>query len=560
MYIRTTQRKNKDGSVIRYVQLAHNFRDEKTGHAKAKVLYSFGREDQVDKDSLRRLVASIEKFLGPEEALRRMESAELKMKFEESRPLGGVWALEQLWSELGIGKVINRHLEDRGFQIPVERAIFAMVANRALAPMSKLAVEEWVAKDVPVTDLENLQVHHLYRSLDALIEMEEELQKEVFFAVSDLLNLEVDLLFFDTTSTYFEIENEDVDDDEEGDYLLRRRGHSKDSRPDLAQVVIGLAVTKEGIPVRVWTWPGNTADVTRISEVKKDLIGWKLGRVITVVDRGFMSESNLKELQRTGGHYIVGEKMRSGKPEVEEALARAGRFQPVRHNVEVKEVIVGDGEARKRYVVVRNPQQRERDEKIREAMVKTLEAEIAGLKQLDNGGHGKAVCRLMSHKTYGRYLKLKKDGLPRIDRAKLKAESRTDGKYLLLTSDDTLSAEDVALGYKQLLEVEDAFRTLKQTLELRPVYHRLSRRIRSHVNICWLALLLIRVAEVRTEQALGELVTWDKMRTELDRMHLGRFSLDGGILRQRTEMTNQQARLFKAIGVEEPPPFFQITA
>ena len=168
MYIRTTQRKNKDGSVIRYVQLAHNFRDEKTGHAKAKVLYSFGREEQVDKDSLRRLVASIEKFLGPEEALRRMESAEMKMKFEESRPLGGVWALEQLWSELGIGKVINRHLKDRSFQIPVERAIFAMVANRALAPTSKLGVEEWVAKDVPVTDLENLQVHHLYRLIDTL--------------------------------------------------------------------------------------------------------------------------------------------------------------------------------------------------------------------------------------------------------------------------------------------------------------------------------------------------------------------------------------------------------
>lgn len=560
MYIRTTQRKNKDGSVIRYVQLAHNFRDEQTGQARAKVLYSFGREEDVDKDSLKRLVASIARFLGPEEALRQMESDEMKMKFEESRPLGGVWALEQLWTELGIDKVINRHLKDRSFQIPVERAIFAMVANRALAPMSKLAVEEWVAKDVPLKDLDKLQVHQLYRALDALLEMEQELQREVFFAVSDLLNLEVDLLFFDTTSTYFEIENEDLDDPEEQEYVLRRRGHSKDSRPDLAQVVIGLAVTKEGIPVRVWTWPGNTADVTRISEVKKDLIGWKLGRVITVVDRGFMSESNLKELQRTGGHYIIGEKMRSGKPEVEQALARAGRFQPVRHNVEVKEVVVGDGEARKRYVVVRNPQQRARDEKMREAMVKTLEAEIAGLKQLENGGHGKAVCRLMTHQTYGRYLKLKKDGLPHIDRAKLKAESRTDGKYLLLTSDDTLPAEDVALGYKQLLEVEDAFRTLKQTLELRPVYHRLSRRIRSHVNICWLALLLIRVAEVRTEQALGELVTWDKMRTELDRMHLGRFSLDGSILRQRTATTAQQSRLFKAIGVEEPPAFFEITA
>lgn len=391
MYIRTTQRKNKDGSAVRYVQLAHNIRDEKSGQARAQILYSFGREEEVDKVALKRLVASIQKFLGPEEALRQMGSEELKMKFEESRSLGGVWVLEQLWNEIGIGKVIKRHLKDRSYQIPVERAIFAMVANRALDPMSKLAVEEWVAKDVPVTNLDELQVHHLYRSLDALLEMEEELQKEVYMAVSDLLNLEVDLLFFDTTSTYFEIEGEDLDDEEQ-DYFLRRRGHSKDSRPDLAQVVIGLAVTKEGIPVRVWTWPGNTADVTRIAEVKKDLIGWKLGRVVTVLDRGFMSESNLKELQKAGGHYIVGEKMRSGKPEVDEALARAGRFQTVRANVEVKEVIVGDGEARKRYVVVRNPQQQERDEKLREALVKTLEAETAGLKQLEKGHHGKAVC------------------------------------------------------------------------------------------------------------------------------------------------------------------------
>ena len=559
MYIRTTQRKNKDGSAVRYVQLAHNIRDEKSGQARAQILYSFGREEEVDKVALKRLVASIQKFLGPEEALRQMGSEELKMKFEESRSLGGVWVLEQLWNEIGIGKVIKRHLKDRSYQIPVERAIFAMVANRALDPMSKLAVEEWVAKDVPVTNLDELQVHHLYRSLDALLEMEEELQKEVYMAVSDLLNLEVDLLFFDTTSTYFEIEGEDLDDEEQ-DYFLRRRGHSKDSRPDLAQVVIGLAVTKEGIPVRVWTWPGNTADVTRIAEVKKDLIGWKLGRVVTVLDRGFMSESNLKELQKAGGHYIVGEKMRSGKPEVDEALARAGRFQTVRANVEVKEVIVGDGEARKRYVVVRNPQQQERDEKLREALVKTLEAEITGLKQLEKGHHGKAVCRLLSHKTYGRYLKLKKDGLPRIDRAKLKAESRTDGKYLLLTSDDTLSVEDVALGYKQLLEVEDAFRTLKQTLELRPVYHRLSRRIRSHVNICWLALLLIRLAEVRTEQNLGELITWEKIRTDLDRLHLGYFSIDGSTVRRRTEITTQQSRIMKAIGVKEPPPYLNIQA
>nr|WP_277997930.1 IS1634 family transposase [Moorella glycerini] len=164
-------------------------------------------------------------------------------------------------------------------------------------PQSKLAVETWVERDVAIPGLESIAVQQLYRAMDVLMEAGDALQEEVFFSVAHLLNLEVDLLFFDTTSTYFEVEGEDP---EEGDaaYFLRRRGHSKDHRPDLAQIVIGLAVTQEGIPIRCWVWPDNTADVTRIDQVKKDLVGWKLGRVITVLDRGFVSEDNLRTLQR----------------------------------------------------------------------------------------------------------------------------------------------------------------------------------------------------------------------------------------------------------------------
>ncbi len=287
--------------------------------------------------------------------------------------------------------------------------------------------------------------------------MEDKLQEEVFFSVSHLLNLEVDLLFFDTTSTYFEIEREDMPTDPEDEaYVLRRQGYSKDSLPDLAQVVIGLAVTREGIPIRVWTWPGNTADFTRVEQGRVDLIGWKLGRVITVLDRGFTSESeaNLRELQRAGGHYIIGEKMQAGKPMVEEALSRADCYQSVTHNVEVKELVVGDGEARKRYVLVRNPEQQKKDEHERNSLVERLQAELDAIKKLDKSEPSKAVCKLVSHQTFGRYLKLGKGGWPRLDKAKLESEKRLDAKDLLLTSDDTLSAADVALGYKQLLEVE----------------------------------------------------------------------------------------------------------
>lgn len=555
MYVRTVQRTRKDGTSVRYVQLAHNYRDPATGQPKAEILKSLGRDDEVDVDALKRLVRSVERYLSPEDGLQR-QAAEAhgdEVRLLDSRPFGGAWVLQQLWSELGLGRAVEKVAAARAFQMPVERALFAMVANRALAPGSKLAVEEWVREDVALPGLQDVPVHQLYRAMDLIHDAEDEVQREIYYSVADLLNLEVDLLFFDTTSSYFEIEGEDQEGGEDEDYVLRRRGHSKDHRPDLAQVVIGLAVTREGIPIRCWVWPGNAADVARVQEVKRDLIGWRLGRVVTVLDRGFMSEENLRELQRAGGHYIVGERMQSGKEAVEAALARPGRYQKVRDNVEVKEVVVGDGEARIRYIMVRNPQQEARDRQEREQLLERLKAELERLRSPEGGGHGKDACRLLTHTTYGPFLKQGKDGLPRIDRDKVKSLERLDGKYLLRTSDDTLAAADVALGYKQLLEVESAFRSLKQTLQLRPMHHRLSRRIRAHVVICWMALLLVRVAEHRAEIAMKEAPTWDRMRRELDRMHLGTLGGAAGTFQLRSETRPFQAQLFTALKVPEPP-------
>ena len=539
MYIRTTSRKNKDGTTAKYVQLAHNFWDKEAGYPRAKVLYNFGREEYVDKAALKRLVESINRYLGPEEALK---SASGPLPFLSSRPMGGAWVLEKLWSKLGIKAVLEKLLQERKFDTPVERAILAMVANRALAPKSKLATEKWVKDEVYLQALPEVGVQHLYRAMDFLLGAEEPLQKEIFYAVADILNLEVDILYFDTTSTYFEVEAEDA---------FRKKGFSKDKRPDLPQAVIGLAVTREGIPVRCWVWPGHTADMSVVKQVKKDLVGWKLGRVISVLDRGFVSEENVKELQRTGGHYIIGEKLRGNKESVKKALSTAGRYQKVRDNLELKEIIVGDGIARKRYILVRNPLQAKRDKAQREKMLKELETELGELKT-PAGQHGKRACQLLSHPTYSRYLKLLKSGRVKVDRAKVKAEEKHDGKYLLRTSDDTLPPEDVALGYKQLLEVEAAFRTLKSTLDLRPVYHRLEERIRAHVLVCWLALLLIRIAE----RATGD--TWEKMRSELQQLHLGEFGGENGRIWQRTELTNLQQGYLNKLEIKPPPRFLEI--
>lgn len=551
MYIRQTTRRNRDGTKVTYLQLAHNVWDAEKGHARAQILYNFGRADQVDREALGRLVRSICRFLSPEEGL-RVESrldGRWQVEVRRTRSLGGVWFLDQLWRRLGLRDVLVRLLKERRFQAPVERLVFALVANRALAPRSKRAIEDWVAHEVAVEDLEEVSVQQLYRAMDFLLEAARELERDVFFSVADLLSLEVDLLYFDTTSTYFEFEP--VSDECEP---LRRYGHSKDHRPDRPQVVVGLAVTRTGIPVRCWVWPGNTADMSVVEEVKSDLVGWRLGRVITVVDRGMASEENLRALQRAGGHYIAGERMTCGTKAVKEALSRQGRYQKVRDNLEVKEIIVGDGEARRRYVLVRNPEQAQRDRASRERILDELRQELEGLRYLPEGQHTRAVCALRSHPTLGRYLKQDEGGRLIIDRAKVKAEERLDGKYLLRTSDDTLSAEDVALGYKQLVEVEEAFRTLKQTLELRPVYHRLEERIRAHVLLCWLALLLIRVAEHKTGSS------WRRMREALQRMHVADLLTPDGLVTQRTETTPEQKTFFTALGLPEPPRILHIKA
>jgi transposase len=339
--------------------------------------------------------------------------------------------------------------------------------------------------------------------MDLLIEADAEakVQEAVFFACADLLNLEVDLLFFDTTTTYFE-----RDEPEQGEGAFRVFGHSKDHRPDLPQIVIGLAVTREGIPVRCWCWPGNTSDMSVIGEVKDGLRGWRLGRVVTVVDRGFSSDQNLRYLTRAGGHWIAGERMRDGSPDAQAALSRQGRYQTVRDNLRVKEVLVGEGDASKRFIICHNPAEAERERTQREDTVRRLQGELDRIaKQRSKAKsakarevHTRAECALRDHPSLGRYLRQTPSGRLRIDRQKITAEERLDGKFLLSTSDPDLSATDVALGYKNLLEAEHGFRDLKTTLELRPVFHRLEHRIRAHVLLSWLALLLIRVAERQT--------------------------------------------------------------
>ena len=382
------------------------------------------------------------------------------------------------------------------------------------------------------------------------------MEKEIYGQVANLLNLEVDLLFFDTTSTYFERDEPEQDVvDQDGNVIrpaFRVRGHSKDHRPDLPQVVIGMAVTRTGIPIRVWCWPGNSSDQELIRQVKDDLRAWKLSRVVWVADRGFQSEENRRYMQRAGGHYIFGEKLRGNDKEANQALARQGRYHEIAENLRVKEVVIDDGTIRDRFVICHNPQEAQRDHAVREQLLAQLADAIAGSDALTSEERQKLYGRLSTKRGLKRFIRTTKTGLLRIDRAAVKTEEHLDGKFLLRTSDPTLSVEDIALGYKQLLEIERAWRDMKSTLDLRPVYHRKEDRIRAHVLLCWLSLLLIRICETQAKD------TWRNLRDELQRLHLGTFTGPTGTSRQRTELTNRQRQILGALNVEAPPQFLTL--
>jgi hypothetical protein len=347
MYLRETKRRNADGSSVSYLALAQNERDPVTGVPRARIIHRFGRADQVDREALARLVRSISRFLDPADAVAATASGEVSVL--DSRTMGACWLADRLWERLGIGQAIieaagGRRLEGEA----VERTIFSMVACRlSVRPLSKLAGCSWATDRAFIDGLPDVYDEACYRAMDFLYAVLPALQERVFFAVASLLDLEVDLLFFDTSSTYWETDRlpeELQDQDGDGESAEpaaeeslplesgRRRysKHSKDHRPDLPQVVVGMAVTRTGIPVRVWTFPGNASDQAIIRKVKDDLRGWNLSRVIWVLDRGFTSERNRRYLQRAGGHYIVGEKLRGDSKEGGQRRALPSRPLPHR--------------------------------------------------------------------------------------------------------------------------------------------------------------------------------------------------------------------------------------
>ena len=553
MYLRSTKRKNKDGSSVEYLQLAHNQRHPQTRKPVAKIIHNFGRADQLDRQELVRLCHSIARVCGLivtdslEQGSEPIGFGE-GLKIKQTLALGCPLVIEALWERLGLRKTLQDIEKVAGVQAPYERALLAMVANRLCEPDSKLGVwDRWIAKAY-LPSCQGIKLRHMYEAMDLLHAHAEQVEKTVFFQTADLFNLEVDLIFYDTTTASFSVDREDSE--ASSNATLRKFGHSKEGfwAP---QVVVALAVTREGVPVRSWVLPGNTADVSTVEMVRSDLRGWNLGRAMFVADAGMNSEGNRTELARACGKYLLACRMASVADIKREVLTKRGRYTVFKDNLHAKEVIVGDGERRKRYILCYNPKEAERQRKHRQMSVEVLENELQ--RHRDKSATAQWAIELLASRRFKRYLRILKSDQVRIDRAAIREAEKYDGKWVIETNDDTISLEDAACGYKSLMVIERCFRSLKRTqIKMMPMYHWASRRIEAHVKICVLALSIERIAELQCGKP------WHRIRRSLERLQVTEFfDLNHRVL-MRNELPSDTRKMLNLLNIKPPKQIVQL--
>ena len=532
-----------------YLQIAHNRREK--GKVKQEVIATIGRLDVLrESGSLDGLLRSGVKF---SEKLAVIDSYKNGQTISaRDSKIGIPMVFSRLWKETGIQMVIEELLGERKYQFPVERAIFLTVLHRLSVSGSDRAAEKW-KEDYKIEGMEGINLHHLYRAMAWLgEELPEEDQKGatpfaprcikdvieegIFQRRRDLFG-DLTLVFFDTTSIYFEGNG----GDEIGAF-----GHSKDHRPDLKQMVVGVIIDGNGRPICCELWPGNTADVKTLIPVTKRLRSrFTIEKVCVVADRGMISKETIKKLEAGKGiQYILGVRMRRQKEVSEEVMSRAGRYEEVYPKgtqsklpspMKVKEVMVGD----RRYIICLNEDQVKKDALDRQHIIASLK------KKLKQGQKS-----LVGNKGYRKYLK-SSGTMFQIDEDKIKEESRFDGKWVLTTNTD-LSSPEVALQYKQLWMVEQIFRSMKTILTTRPIYHKCDETIRGHVFCSFLSLFLMKELQERMDKR-GWQSEWADLINDLEGLKEIKIGTGNKEVLLRSELKGDVGKTFQAAGVAIPP-------
>ena len=538
--------RTKKSGKYEYLQVVEN---QRVGpKVNQRVIATLGRLDQMhSKGQVETLIRSLARF--SEQALLVL-SGRSEICAETQR-IGPALIFERLWSDLGINKAILNVVSDRHFFFDLERAVFLTVLHRLMVSGSDRFCDKW-RRDYFVKGTDRIELHHLYRAMAFIGEeldnqtgampfaprCTKDLIEEAMFCHNRHLFSALDLVFFDTTSIYFE---------GEGGQTLGERGFSKDHRPDLNQMIVGVALDENGMPLCCEMWPGNTADVeTLLPVVGRIRERFQVGKFCIVADRGVISAETMEELEKPGNKipYILGTRMRNVKEIRDDVLSRAGRYRQVHPEgkspkdpspLKVKEVWVED----RRYIVCLNERQARKDAADRQAIVDSLNEHLRGGQKA-----------LIGNKGYRKYLKIEKDSMS-VDPEKVEEEARFDGKWVLKTNTNW-SSERVALKYKELWQVEHAFRDIKSTFDTRPIFHKTDETIRGHVFCSFLALALRKELDRRL-QAGGHAFEWSDIKQDLKALQETIIEEDGKRLAVRSRCLGTCGKVFQSVGVAVPP-------
>ena len=496
MFFKAVTFRNKDGSTRQYLHLVEAVREGKK--IRHKVLVTLGRVELLRASgSLDRMADALNRLAGKEKIVDLAKN----LRARSAKSYGPVPVFRRLWKNLGMPKAIAEAVKKESFfAYDAETAIFRMVVGRLLDPKSKLGTHRW-AQTVFWDDGEEVDLQHYYRSLGVLSRCMPRIEENLFFQGKDLFTPSPDLLFFDTTSVYFEGEGPVGE--------LGRYGFSKDKRPDRRQMIVDVVLTKDGTPLAHHVFPGNTPDATAFSVVIEQMRNrFGIKRVILVGDRGMFNAKIVSRIEELGMEYIAGVRMRTVWDVREIVLANRDPFETVSENLKVKKVELGG----KRYVVCLNEEEAKRAKAVRESVVADLKKKLSG-----------GTKELIGNSAYRKYVTVEKDAVS-LDEKKIAAEQRYDGKYVLLTNTD-LSPRETALAYKELWRVERAFREIKSFLEIRPMYLSREDHVRGHVAMCFLAFCL-ETALLKAIRPKGEEEKQDDAREKELRETLSAHSLD----------------------------------
>ena len=539
----------KKSGKYQYLQIVENRKIE--GKVVQRVIATIGRMDQLqEKDRIETLIRSLSRY---SEKVLLILSGKSDVN-ASAKKIGPALIFERLWEELGIEKVISSLLSERKFEFDVERALFLTVLHRLFISGSDRSCDKW-RRDYVIGGVDELSLHHLYRAMAFVGEEVADQKNATPFAprcIKDLIEegmcferrdlfTGLDLVFFDTTSIYFE---------GEGGKALGQKGHSRDHRPDLNQMVIGALIDSKGKPVCCEMWPGNTADVNTLIPVVERIRGrFHIGQFCIVADRGMISAETVRELEKREIGYILGTRMRKVNEIKRDVLSRQGRYREVCPEgkfskdpapLKVKEVSLNGN----RYILCLNTKQARKDDQDRQLIIDSLKEKIK-----------RGPKSLIGNKGYRKYLKVDRESMS-IDQDKLEYESRFDGKWVLRTN-TTFSADQVAIKYKELWQVEQIFRDVKSVLETRPVYHQRDENTRGHVFCSFLALVLRKELDRRLAEA-GHSFEWAEIKQDLKSLQEVGIDDNGKSLALRTECVGTCGKVFQAVGVAIPPTIREV--